>query len=127
MPFGCRRDGFGWNGADLLNDPVCGWGEAGNRFCGERLGISLGEARPWDVPRLFRAPEWDKSFSPDAMLPALEATLADLGIDLRSQTNVHLDLDQRPAKSPRAFCSPIEVPDKVMLVIQPIGGRDAWE
>jgi hypothetical protein len=61
------------------------------------------------------------------MLPALEATLSDLGIDLRSQKNVHLDLDQRPAKSPRAFCSPIEVPDKVMLVIQPIGGRDDWE
>jgi hypothetical protein len=61
------------------------------------------------------------------MLPALEATLRDLGIDLGSQENVHLDLDQRPAKTPRAFCSPIEVPDRVMLVIQPIGGRDDWE
>ena len=61
------------------------------------------------------------------MLPALEATLRDLGIDLGSQENVHLDIEQRPAKSPRAFCSPIEVPGKVMLVIQPIGGRDDWE
>ncbi len=59
-------------------------------------------------------------------LPALVQTLADLGIDLHSQRNVHLDLDQRPGKSPRAFCSPIEVPDKVMLVIQPIGGHDDW-
>ena len=31
-----------------------------------------------------------------------------------------------PGKSPRAFCSPIEVPGKVMLVIQPIGGHDDW-
>ena len=31
------------------------------------------------------------------------------------------------AKSPRAFCAPIEVPGKVMLVIQPIGGKDDWE
>jgi len=36
------------------------------------------------------------------MLPALEHTLTDLGIDLRSQENVHLDLDARPSKSPRA-------------------------
>ena len=61
------------------------------------------------------------------MLPALEATLGDLGVDLRSQTNVHLDLESRPSKTPRAFCAPIEVPGKVMLVIQPIGGKDDWE
>jgi hypothetical protein len=61
------------------------------------------------------------------MLPALESTLSDLGIDLRSQENVHLDLETRPSKSPRAFCAPIEVPDRVMLVIQPIGGKDDWE
>ena len=60
------------------------------------------------------------------MLPALEATLADLGIDLRSQENVHLDVEQRPNKSPRAFCAPIEVPGRVMLVIQPMGGADDW-
>jgi hypothetical protein len=103
------------------------WEETGNRLFRERLGVSLAEARAWDVPRLFRAPEWDKAFPSDAMLPALEGTLRDLGIDLASQENVHLDLEQRPGKSPRAFCSPIEVPDKVMLVIQPIGGRDDWE
>jgi hypothetical protein len=40
---------------------------------------------------------------------------------------VHLDLEVRPSKSPRAFCAPIEVPGKVMLVIQPIGGKDDWE
>jgi hypothetical protein len=61
------------------------------------------------------------------MVPALRATLRDLGIDLDGQENVHLDLEQRPAKSPRAFCAPIEVPGRVMLVISPIGGRDDWE
>src|SRR5207249_12243715 len=50
----------------------------------------------------------------------------DFGIDLHAQENVHLDIEQRPSKSPRAFCAPIEVPDKVMLVIQPIGGADDW-
>jgi hypothetical protein len=61
------------------------------------------------------------------MIPALEATLGGLGIDIRSQSNIHLDVDVRPNKSPRPFCAPIEVPEKVMLVIQPIGGKDDWE
>jgi len=33
------------------------WEETGNRLFRERLGVSLAEARAWDVPRLFRAPE----------------------------------------------------------------------
>src|SRR4029078_8367927 len=88
--------------------------------------ISLAEARAWDVPRLFRAPEWDEAFPSDAMLPALEGSRRELGIALAAQENVHLDIEQRPQKTPRAFCSPIEVPDKVMLVIQAIGGADDW-
>jgi len=65
-------------------------------------------------------------FAADRMVPALETTLADLGVDLKSQQNVHLDLDERPNKSPRAFCAPIEIPDRVMLVIQPMGGADDY-
>ena len=91
-----------------------------------RVGIPLEEARRWDVPRLFRASEWDAGFPVQSMLPALEGTLAGLGIDLRAQENVHLDIESRPTKSPRAFCAPIEVPGRVMLVIQPIGGPDDW-
>src|SRR5213075_1399244 len=100
--------------------------DAADRLFRTRVGVSLNEARRWDVARLFRAPEWDKMFPKDRMVPALEATLADLGIDLRSQANVHLDLEHRPHKTPRAFCAPIEIPDRVMLVIQPIGGPDDW-
>jgi hypothetical protein len=90
------------------------------------VGVSLGEAKRWDLSRLFRATSWDAVFPADRMLPALEATLSELGIDLRAQENIHLDVETRPNKSPRAFCCPIEVPDKVMLVIQPIGGPDDW-
>ena len=60
------------------------------------------------------------------MLPALEATLSGMGIDIRAQANVELDVEAREKKSPRAFCAPIEVPDRVVLVIQPIGGVDDW-
>ena len=102
------------------------WEEAGDRFFRTRAGVGLAEAKRWDVGRSFRAPEWDASFPADRMLPGLEATLGDLGIDLRSQENVELDVEQREKKTPRAFCSPIEVPQRVVLVIQPIGGVDDW-
>ena len=97
-----------------------------DRLFQRRVGVPLEDAKRWDVPRLFRATEWDSGFRADAMLPALEATLAGLGIDLRAQENVHLDIESRPTKTPRAFCAPIEVPGRVMLVIQPIGGPDDW-
>jgi hypothetical protein len=96
------------------------------RLFQRRAGVSLEEAGRWDLPRLFRASEWDSGFTADAMVPALEATLAGLGIDLRAQENVHLDVETRPTKTPRAFCAPIEVPDRIMLVIQPMGGPDDW-
>ncbi len=91
-----------------------------------RVGVELEQAVRSDVARLFRASEWDAGFPADAMVPALEWTLHGLGIDLRAQKNVHLDIESRPQKSPRAFCAPIEVPERVMLVIQPIGGPDDW-
>jgi hypothetical protein len=97
-----------------------------DRLFRRRVGVPLEEAERWDLPRLFRATEWDAGFSAEAMVAALEATLLGLGIDLRRQENVHLDVEVRPTKSPRAFCAPIEVPDRVMLVIQPMGGPDDW-
>ena len=100
--------------------------ETADRLFRTRAGVGLAEAERWDVTRVFRAPGWDEAFPAQKMIPALEVTLADLGIDLRSQENVELDIEQRPKKSPRAFCAPIEVPGRVVLVIQPMGGADDW-
>jgi hypothetical protein len=97
-----------------------------DRLLRSRIGLGLDEAKRWDLPRMFRASEWDAGFPAQAMLPALEATLDGLGIDLRAQENVELDLEPRPKKTPRAFCAPIEVPGRVVLVIQPMGGPDDW-
>jgi hypothetical protein len=110
----------------ILESTERAWEESADRLLRTRAGVGLDEAQAWDTPRLFRAEEWDAQFPGDRMVPALRATLGDLGIDLDAQENVHLDVEQRPKKSPRAFCAPIEVPDRVMLVIQPIGGLDDW-
>ncbi len=125
--FGFQLDSLADECRAVLDDTEKLWEREGDKLFRSRLGIGLSDARPWDVARLFRAPDLDKSFPSDRMLPALESTLGDLGVDLRSQANVHLDLESRPSKTPRAFCAPIEVPGRVMLVIQPIGGKDDWQ
>src|SRR3954451_23863135 len=126
-----RRLGFGLDelaerARAFLDQTEAMFEQSADRLFRERAGLGLTEANRWDVSRIFRAPEWDDAFPADAMLPALEGTLADLGIDLRAQTNVELDVEKREKKSPRAFCAPIEVPQRVVLVIQPTGGVDDW-
>ena len=93
----------------------------------DRLGLpALDELGRADLPRFFRASDLDRSFPEDRLVASLDATLAGFGVDLRSQRGVHLDTEPRPTKSPRAFCSPIRVPDEIYLVIAPVGGRDDY-
>jgi oligoendopeptidase F len=124
--FGFRLDELADQCRALLDSTEKVFEQAADRLFRARAGVSLDDAQRWDVIRTFRAPEWDSQFPAAKMLPALEATLSDMGIDLKSQKNVELDVEQRPKKSPRAFCAPIEIPGRVVLVIQPMGGADDW-
>ncbi len=90
----------------------------------EQIGLGLDSFRRSDLPYFFRAPSFDPLFPEDRLLGAFEETLGGLGIDLHAQANVRLDTEQRPQKSPRAFCSPVHVPGEVYLVIPRTGGRD---
>jgi hypothetical protein len=90
------------------------------------VGISLAELRRSDLVRFFRAPHLDSLFPSDRMVAALRETLLRLGIDLDAQSNVILDTEARPTKSPRAFCSTPRIPEEVYLVLPPIGGREDY-
>ena len=92
----------------------------------DKLGIARREATASDLSYLFRSPEFDDLFPQERLVPALVQTMSGLGIDLDSQSNVHLDTEPRPLKSPRAFCVPIRIPDEVYLVILPRGGQDDY-
>ena len=92
-----------------------------------RVGVGLEDASISDFTRLWRAPEFDAGFTTERAVPALRATLAGLGIDLDAQRNVELDIESRPGKRPRAFCAPIRVPGRVVLVILPQGGQDDYQ
>lgn len=95
-------------------------------WCREGLGIPLHEARRCDGSWLLRFREYDAAFPEERMLRALDLTLRGLGIDLHQQDNAHLDLEPRPLKRPRAFCSPVRIPQEVYLVVRPRGGYDDY-
>lgn len=77
-----------------------------------------------DINFLMRAREFDGPFSETRLMPTLEATIADLGVTL---DRITLDLDKRATKSPRAFCSPVRVPDEIYLVVSTKGGTDDYQ
>jgi oligoendopeptidase F len=93
----------------------------------ESIGVKLKDAEKHDIGYLFRAKAFDKHFKKNKAIPTLKRTLKGLGINMDAQKNVVLDAEERPKKMPRAFCAALEVPDKVMLVIMPMGGCSDYD
>jgi hypothetical protein len=90
-------------------------------------GLSPSTAWSVDLSYIFRGTDFDTRFPKERLIPTLVATLRDLGFDLESQRNIMLDTEPRPLKSPRAFCSPIDIPNDVRLVLQPMGGHQDYD
>jgi hypothetical protein len=90
------------------------------------LGFGLSELRRSDLPRFFREPELDEAFPSERLVPSFERTMSGLGIDVRAQPGVVLDVEPRPNKSPRAFCAAVRPPHEVYLVLTPMGGREDY-
>lgn len=91
------------------------------------IGVPVESATKADLARLLRAPQYDSLFPKERLIDTLARTLQGLGLDLGAQPNIVLDTEPRPLKSPRAFCAPIQVPDRIMLVINPQGGQDDYQ
>jgi hypothetical protein len=88
------------------------------------LGFGFERLRRSDFSFFFRAPTLDAAFTDERLLGSLAQTLEGLALN---PPGVKLDVEQRPKKTPRAFCSPVRVPDEVYLVIARRGGRDDFE
>jgi hypothetical protein len=88
------------------------------------VGRRLGALARSDLPRFFRAAALDPAFPEQRLVESFRETMGGLGVDLDGQSNVHLDVEARETKSPRAFCATPRIPDEVYLVVPPMGGRD---
>jgi hypothetical protein len=97
-----------------------------DRALKDKIGVHLRDAERHDIAYFFRAKEFDKYFEKEKAIETLKETLANMGIQLDKQKNIAIDTEERPSKSPRAFCSGIKVPNEIKLVIMPHGGHDDY-
>jgi hypothetical protein len=89
-------------------------------------GVKPDELKTHDLVRILHGEEFHAHFPPDTMVPRITAMIASMGLDLTAGGRIELDLEERPTKSPRAFCSAIRVPDEIKLVLKPYGGHDDY-
>jgi hypothetical protein len=92
----------------------------------EKKGIAISEAWTCDKQRIDQLPEFDVHFDKEHLLPHLESTLQDLGVSLSEQSNITIDMEPRPLKSPRPFVVPLKIPDDITIVISPVGGFSSY-
>ncbi len=95
-------------------------------FLRNKIGLALTEAWTYDVSHALRADEFDGLFPKDKMVGAFYSTLKGLGIDPEKYSNIQIDMEDRPGKSPRAFCAVINAPGNIKLVMRPTGGYDDY-
>ncbi len=91
------------------------------------LRVDPADARHYDQPFFSQYVQFDERFPSDGLRTAYRETLSGLGIQLDGQDNIDIDDGHRPHKHPRAFCSPIRVPDEIKLVIRPTGGQNDYQ
>jgi len=91
-----------------------------------QLGVEAGEAAAHDLACLFRVTDYDALFSASELVPRMRAMCAAMWLDIDAGGRVTFDLEDRPLKSPRPFCSVIQVPQQVVLVLRPTGGLNDY-
>ena len=98
-----------------------------DRRLAPEVGVGLDEAEYHDVVhRSPRASGWDAGFPGERMLPALRRDARPTSASASTSSGTSTSTSSRGRRSRHAFCSPIEVPARVVLVIQPVGGPDDW-
>lgn len=93
----------------------------------KKLNISLEEAEAHDYIYMRRGVEFDSYFKKENLMNTFRKTLKGLGINIDKQKNIMIDIEERDKKVPRAACFLIRVPDEIILMTLPQGGRNDYE
>lgn len=110
----------------FLRDTQVMWDELLPHFLRKGLGITPADATRADVAALMRVPEFDPYFTAEAMEREVRRQVTEMGISPDADGRVRYDTGDREGKRPRAFCSPVRIPDVVHLVLRPHGGQNDW-
>ncbi len=91
-----------------------------------KAGVPPSSAQRHDAQYLSRGAKYDGLFPAEKIETSAREVCASMGLDLSAEGRVRLDIEDRPLKSPRAFCASLRVPEEVYLVIRPRGGYDDY-
>jgi hypothetical protein len=105
--------------AALLRDRYRAWVEPHM----ERCGHAYGECPQAHMGYIRGLPEHEAVFSRERFEPAMRRTFERLGLELFGAPTIHLDLEDRPAKNPRASVWVPEAGREVHLLTRPGGGN----
>lgn len=87
--------------------------------------ISLENIDKNDLAYMLHVKKFDQFFGSSVMLDRISKFFLGIGLDLSK--GIQLDTEDRPGKSPRAFCSPIDPPFDVRLIMRPSGGISDYD
>ena len=110
----------------FLRDTQAMWDEVAAETVKRVLRMKLREATRADALALFRAREFDEFFPARDMETTIRGQVAEMGIESSANGRIRFDTGEREGKRSRAFCSPVQVPDEVYLVLRPHGGQTDW-
>jgi hypothetical protein len=91
------------------------------------LAIGVEHAERSDAMYFLHLAGFDDRFPPEQMIRVYSQTMAGLGIKVDAQNNITIDSEPRHRKNPRAFCTPISIPEDIKLVIRPSGGQSDYQ
>lgn len=97
------------------------------RIASSEIGMEVKAIRKPDILRLLRLQSFDKFFESRDMLSVLKSTACDIGFEIDIQSRIILDVEKREKKVPRAFCAPLKIPDRTILVINPQGCQEDYQ
>src|SRR2546421_2882051 len=89
-------------------------------------GVSFDDLQYADYFYFRRMARLDPFFPSHELMATYSAAMADLGIHVEQQSNIHIDDVDHPFKNPRAACFRIKPPDDVRLLIAPVGGASDY-
>ena len=80
-----------------------------------------------DMNYMLHGKWYDALFPAGKLIDTVKKTLLSMGIDMDSQRNITLDVEEREGKSSRAFVAPIRIPSDVRLVLRIRGGFEDYK
>jgi hypothetical protein len=90
------------------------------------IGVALDDLSHADFLYFQRMPRLDRAFPAHALLETYSDAMRGFGINVAQQRNIHVDLELRAGKNPRAACFRVNAPDDVRLSLAPVGGSSDY-